>query len=343
MSKNTSEYSANRRQEEFDDNDIQMFDTQWLEATEQNRSILHSYQNLNVWPTTQPNSVMVVGTGGSGLWERSWKRRALEGATQPYEAAEYEIYQKGNTQHGPMRAMCFATDLARQHMLATRGISSDYNHERHPDDWITGLEALELANRNCLELGQHLTYLGILNDDENMLATGRRIMGQSENNLTRWLDDDAAGAPIQETLAPENADWPAVGAELATLAEQRIHYVEKLVELAGVDPDNERQVAEARQFLAEAVVATDLSEAYHQNISYLHEVGAKEGSIPSLMRSISDHTFRDNRSGIGQMMAKMLDSKHQEQTEHAYRVLHNMQEQMVAIAYAYDQTGDRLD
>ena len=147
----------------------------------------------------------------------------------------------------------------------------------------------------------------------------------------------------QHALTPENADWPAVDTEIATLAEQRIHYVEKLVELAGVDSNNKPQVAEAHQFLAEAVVAIDLSDAYHQNISYLHEAGAKEGGVPSLMRSISDHTFRDNRSGIGQMMATMLDSKHQEQAEHAYQVLHNMQEQMVAIAYAYHQTGDRLD
>ena len=142
---------------------------------------------------------MIVGTGGSGLRERSWKRRALEEATQPSEAAEYELYQKGNIQHGPMRAMCFATDLARQHMLATREISSDYSEqtedgknrsaafyqrlnnsleqngyervteltekpetrmsqyaERHPEDWMLRFEVFQLANRNCLELGQHL-------------------------------------------------------------------------------------------------------------------------------------------------------------------------------------------
>ena len=75
--------------------------------------VMATYGDLSQSPRTTPNRVMVVGTGGLGLWERSWYRWALGGEHYAESGPlAYELYRKGADVRGVMRAMCFATDVS---------------------------------------------------------------------------------------------------------------------------------------------------------------------------------------------------------------------------------------
>ena len=73
-----------------------------------NHLMLNIYQDTSIKPGIHQNSVTTVGTGGAGLWERSWSRA--------YAGNIFYNADPNDPENDPMRAMCFASELGRAYI-----------------------------------------------------------------------------------------------------------------------------------------------------------------------------------------------------------------------------------
>ena len=70
--------------------------------------MLNIYQDASIKSGMHQNSVTTVGTGGAGLWERSWSRA--------YAGNIFYNADPNDPENDPMRAMCFASELGRAYI-----------------------------------------------------------------------------------------------------------------------------------------------------------------------------------------------------------------------------------
>ena len=73
-----------------------------------NQLMLNIYQDVSIKSGMHQNSVTTVGTGGAGLWERSWSRA--------YAGNIFYNADPNDPENDPMRAMCFASELGRAYI-----------------------------------------------------------------------------------------------------------------------------------------------------------------------------------------------------------------------------------
>ena len=325
--------------------------------------ILNNYRDLTVTPKTKPNSVMIMGTGGIGLWEREWRRAALE-ETQGDDGAEYELYRSGDLQPGIMRAMCFAKDESwefitviqdigisafeftsegrrmREHCNSNlRGIGledldehSDPTMERfievHPDNWTEVHRCLNDATTAKLEFGMNLLVTGMTSEDNSLIETGQNLMAAS----VRWLRE--------RMEHPENLEmeiqppWPTLGRNASQLAKARQEHIRSMAKELGCG--NTRLEHDALEFLTRHRVAHDLAALTDQNVSFLAELGSKNGGLPSVLRNLSDETFDQRYANDNVITTKTLETMAHggpEENEATYAWLRESQEAIVAVAF----------
>ena len=109
-------------------------------------AVIAAYLDPGAMPGRTPNSVMVAGTGGMGIWEKCWSRLAVpEGENR--DQVEYLLVRSGAARAGPMRAMCFASDLAlpwerrqmdvslEHHRLTPAGIQAKRRYSKAAPAW----------------------------------------------------------------------------------------------------------------------------------------------------------------------------------------------------------------
>ncbi len=112
MAGNTGEHSPAQWEEErrrTSGYNPETFREKGLDAGSGNDVILSGYQDLNTVPGHGPITIMQMGTAGQGLWERSWSRLAAPNGTDHREPGDQRM---SRDVLGPMRAMCFARDVA---------------------------------------------------------------------------------------------------------------------------------------------------------------------------------------------------------------------------------------
>ena len=336
--------------------------------------ILHSYRDLGVNPNTSPNSVMIVGTGGIGLWEREWQQAALEGTPEDdVKEKEYELYRSGDLQHGIMRAMCFAKDEAWEFITVIQDFRTsafrftsegrrrreNFNSARreigqkemdehsdptmehfmevHPDNWREVHRCLHDAATARVEFGMQLLVTGMTSEDKSLIETGQNLMAASVQWLRERMEHpEQLGAEIQPP-------WPTLGRNASQLAKARQEHIRSMAK--EISCGNTRLEHDALEFLTRHRVAHDLTTLTDQNVSFLTELGSKNGGLPSILRNLSDETFDQRHANDNVITTKTVETLAHggpEETEATYAWLGEIQEAIVAVAF-WDYHSPEID
>ena len=341
--------------------------------------IIRDYLDLNVVPDVIPNTIMVVGTGGVGIWEKSWSRFARTVPDPGYQDFdEYRNRLAGHLHIGPLRAMCFARTLYIPHFQKAQAIITEaylHTEEGHQDcqrfeeqirriyrqngaeyqqpetrpetsfdrfiardpDWEAHYQILREVATDLLELGLHLTMHALLGSDPKMLYLGRKAMNDAPAMFQSAVDRKEDADALIDRFGDLTPSWPGIlgSKDTQTNAAKRTQYV------AGLAQDATTEYARARpqalDFLALSVTARYAWNISSQNVDYLHQLGAKEGGVPSEMRRVSDHIFRDPDNPI---LSDTTQTMAQGSTGDLAGCLERMrltQHAVVATAYAWDQ------
>ena len=328
-------------------------------------SVLQAYLDRTITPETAPNRIMIVGTGGLGLWERAWRSLALAGTE---EGEEYRLSQEGAAQAGTMRAMCFASDLSAQaedlvrmagtehYALTPAGIRQREHFLEHTGepgkrrarlpstpaerrmrrfqarfpDWLTRFPHLENIASDAVQLGKHLCFLGLIHGNPALLENGRNTMRAG----TRFLDAALTDEHLPDTVIqdiPRPAGNPPGPGPTARRAAAYVRGVEK----AFRQGTGETQ-ALATEFIACAVIARLAGQMSQQNMELLHDLGSKDGGIPSEMRAISDDLLQARATDASPPLSRTRDSLSaldEEELETNLRELEEIQNRLLAAAF----------
>ena len=209
--------------------------------------------------------------------------------------------------------------------------------ERHPDDWQARYKTIETFCRDAFETGQHITYQGILQGDEIAIAIGRRVMERSSNMADELiLDDYQADHLITKIGTQGPPNWYMVKDQAEKDAQQSLEYIRETIavffETAAETTDS------AMDFMAHTIVSHQRLAIADQNISRLHDLGAKDGGIATAMRSMSDRIFNEGGSLTNQAVAALVEQNDQAMRS-TYQAMTRTQLAMVAAAYTFDRTA----
>ena len=329
-------------------------------------SILQKYRDTAYLPDTHPNNVMIVGTGGTGLWERSWRRFAIPGQdTNATFHQEYNLSQSGAATPGPMRAMCIATDLSReyaarllhlqsQHYSTTpdgrsliqqltkpladllprhRSLVEEYL-QKNPDHGSQQFLQMHTAAQDVQQIGKHILFLGILHEDPTLIPTGIRLQHFWTSLLQSALLDPSDEQYLLH-LNPNHKPWPQDPQEASHAGLTDHNYFHNL--LKACNTNFNCPGPETRSFLAQAIAARTVASINDQNVHYLHDLGAKNGGIPSVLRRLSDQTFSNEPLGICKNIEDSIANHPADVIQDSYRKAAHTQLAMIALAFSTHQ------
>ena len=322
-------------------------------------TLLNQYRTEGAPSPAKPNSIMTVGTGGTGLWERNWSRIALDAEQYTNDRAAYQLLSADQTP-GVMRAMCFAAGACRQdaitlinygtrtvrftdegqrmreiadQMMAdvlarhdaqkasgeasiTSKLSSDDRANisrafeamseeqdeqekvvsvvddmvaRHPDDWSTKFQEWQHFCEIAQELGTHLTMIGFLQQETQLIALGMSVSARSVRVMAESLRD--------ETTADHIPPMP-YSQDRGSLANQFAQYCEAVLAVFDIQ---ELEAPEARSFVSETISAFYATTLYKR---YRSVPGFREESERLLKYRLDGSYFER----LAQAIAKDADS-----------------------------------
>ena len=313
--------------------------------------------------TIDPNVVMTVGTGGVGIWERTWMETALSLTGK----SEYELLHAGG-QPGVIRAMYIAQAAAhharmlvqniglrffslsptgqqmarsfRKHVAETVGNDptsmADWDArerlrnsqaisymERHPQDGQQRFELLENAATDTLQTGQHLVYLSLYQGPRNLMDHGRRLIGFAPLRLQQAIEEPRTD---DDTIIPATAgDTPA---------QRAASYVDLIARTCRGAPDDDDTI---RHFIATACTARWALQASTRNQERLAQLGAKDGGLPSTLKDLSDQIFLRKEHDIVAVATRALSVGQPGPTALAFAKMENAEETLAAIGFGWRQ------
>ena len=209
--------------------------------------------------------------------------------------------------------------------------------ERHPSDWQARYKTIETFCRDAFETGQHITYQGILQGDEIAIAIGRRVMERSSNMADELVLDDTPTDHLITKIGTQGPpNWYMVKEQAEKDAQQSLEYIR---ETTAVFFETTEEINDsAMDFMAHTIVSHQRLAIADQNISRLHDLGAKDGGIATAMRSMSDKMFKEGNSLTNQAVAALVEQNDQAMRS-TYQAMTKTQLAMVSAAYTFDQTA----
>ena len=212
---------------------------------------------------------------------------------------------------------------------------SDYV-EQYPETWESRYNAIAEFSKDAFELGTHITFLGILEGDEEAIAVGRRIIDHASNKLDELLDDEDQTNDLIKSTGPDRMamQWPYPGMNAEVLAEYRLAAMQETIKAFFNDPSEVSD--EAVRFLAHTFVSHDRIAAEEQTSSYLHDLGTKDGGIPAALRLISDDIFEKPDHPITDQAVQAICNYDPAEIRDSYHKMGTVQTAIVAAAYVND-------
>ena len=136
--------------------------------------------------------------------------------------------------------------------------ASDYR-DQHPDDWYQRASGYFDVCRDVVDCGKNEVMLGLLNGDEDRVASGRALMSYGAQ-LVRDVADDGNQLHLVSDLkaAALVADFPDAKASDYVAAFTAIREISD--KLGAGDPDR-------NAYWARAVLSVEFSKRYHENVS----------------------------------------------------------------------------
>ena len=100
--------------------------------------------------------------------------------------------------------------------------------------------------------------------------------------------EDPQGTPYLLTHSPL-AEWPQPGDPDTTMAQNRLQYIQHVIDTTGMDFGNTTQ--ETHRFLAHTLTRWDSHQAWEQTTEILHQAGSQNGGLPEELRQLTDNTL----------------------------------------------------
>ena len=313
---------------------------------------------------TDPNEMMIVGTGGIGIWERSWRRLALPPGVR---YAEESLLEQSETP-GRIRAMCLAQDATFHHRKLIQDMSAQFYSispkgveqreqmlggdspltpdirekldemdrdmnaqalsysESHPEDTQARYRVLDQVADDTLDAGQHIIYLGLADNVPAFLRHGRML-------------SERAQADLRYHVAVEGTDDEVISqaTQGATEAERARSHVNLLARICS--PEGHGRIA--RYFLATAYLARWAHDAGDRSMNRLAELGSKHGGCASVVRNLSDQIFGEKMYGAVERATEALNQGNRVDVNQAFRLLEDTEMNLCALAYGWNKKQER--
>ncbi len=221
------------------------------------------------------------------------------------------------------------TEDAREH----RSLIQDFQSMR-PDDWQKKLTALAQVEQDTLDAGRHLAYQALMDQDPQALDRARETMANAISSFRVNLETGVLDDSIINFIPEQHP----VGKDHDQNAYERTAYVFQmaaLLEHRTGFPDQE-----AREFLAEATVARDLSA-----IRYGCRFGLDQSQNPELQEAIHDISDKIFQHDLGRLRSGLTETMAEgdlQQTAQQYGLIQQAADQLQAVASASQQDPEKL-
>lgn len=348
------------------------------DTTQGNDVILAAYRE-GIEPGRSFNSVSVVGTGGSGFYEREWQgllyresqsdhprlddtKMAMAYAGEigrPYDLAVNDAKmafiglrqedRAGNasfdrnireilTGHGTALG---EIDAILKHLQQARALehsefgASDYR-ERHPDDWSQRASRYLDACQDLVDCGKNEVMLGLLNDDEGRIATGRALMSYGAQ-LVQDVVDDGNDIHLVSDLRASALVAESHDAKSAA-------YIEAFAAIREVSGNWEAEGPTSDAYWARAVLNAEFSQRYHENIGAFADLDpGKSGGTAFQMRAISDVVYKLRLYGPLNDAVDALATGDGDRLRTAFEQDAGFNESLHALAYRFQNNAPAVD
>ena len=327
--------------------------------------VIAAFNSPDFQPATSEEQLMIVGAGGTELWERHWSRydpkehprehpehiRAMRLVKDLSQECQDRINQVSLHHHR-------LTDAGReQHEQLLQSLPQDLREnstlqawqnmpnkldsfvQAHPGDWDPVFTSFETLCQDGLDLGRHLAFLALLRSDPTLLAKARHIMAQAAHRLESLATGSIPDGPltaVRHALAP----WAGItgdpaDAELRTTTYIRIFLDQFL-------PKDRPNLPAATGVAVIALTARAVATARRQTADLLANMPKTDDRIPMTMREIADDQLSGGQPGITRRMEELLSNLDPKDTLNAFQELHDFQEALVAVAFTNRlHTGER--
>ena len=350
MVRNTTEHSAvslqgetQEREQKRDEYQGERYREDWQEPEQGNRELIEAFLDPQQDPGIEAREITE-----NPMWKRSWKEEIFPGTRGTGESAEeFRQVRENRDQPGEFRAMKFAVSAAsfQEEMYAARASefkdaltghdeNISYEMERfkeaYPEDWKERLKTIDQVTRDGMDLGTHLVYRGVLEEDPGLIETGRRMLEHSQTDMEyAILLHDTQDQDLQErmALAPDLM-WRRDG---AANGQSRVDYLDNATSFYTENYDAPQDQVET--ILAEAVIARDM-QTMHQGIrdkiesirmELAYRDRAQDQNIRKLERK-NNLAFGDLASNETQETVKNLFLGNDEEVLAAYREMREREE-----------------
>ena len=254
------------------------------------RALLASHRHQELTPTDARQLLEVVGTGGRGLWERSWAQRATTDADLLAMATARELSRRSRNQTSRLEAaLADRTEpgQAARHRFAELLAQAGHEHpdpvpgpedeiaerfiQRMPATWESSWEDYQAAAALLDETGQHLVYRGLVTGDTTTIEAGATLIEQVptllyETVVAAGSDASSTGSPVNiplETLARLEHQCRQPGQPAWTLARAGQALVEAVTDIAAPDQPDPGAADRATVTAAARECATEREAAWH--------------------------------------------------------------------------------
>lgn len=353
------EHSVNDDQNLYDPTEFQ---DRHADPRKDNEFIIASFNDTEQDPGATYGDIIRTGSASNtfmmAIGHRAMEDHASNLAGSERHAGNYaHEFLHGHQEIGPIRAMCFANDLAASHREAVDDVLSELHRltvspepnltesplaefvANRPDSWVRdGREIINYAS-DVINAGQLLAYRGISESDPDKIAAGRILM-----QAASFAVEDAVSQPdnISEwrTAIPElTFRTPGAFEFTNEHADDRITYLNTVDKAIAPLVDDPEHHASARRAVADSIVHRDLQNIYQQG-SYRMAYQPAHPLISPTLQHLNFSAFLMENDPSAEHVRRELAASNPEdfdsvaEARYCYRQMHQVHDALMAVNQA---------
>ena len=288
-------------------------------------------------------------------------------------------YAQALDQPGPLRAAMFAEQLADTHRDQLQQISlsatalqypgADFRTEtphpeeeptqretttaaltdfksRHGEGWNLRHRDMMEASAQQLDVGRNLTYAGVINEDETLLAAGRTMMADAVAHAHLAISSDEAGDRLLHfnNDPTARAAWPGLRSDPADWAVDQIITIEQqansLLQHSDEHPSPDTD-AHLTEYLADKAVTQDLRAMRAETSALLMTLEEREPrQLTWFLHQLNNDQLDPEQGAPAEGMRRSLAESDAPSAYVNYCVAQNSQETVLAVGFVSTRPED---
>ena len=336
----TTEHRTNYEETKADRYDHMHFRDPALDPKKDNDWIIDSVRDTDQSPFFSAAAVMSPTYGNNEMWQNHWRHVADRHGTNGQSFNYTTEFRSGEDREGPLRAMCFTADLAYTHTQPfiqaklefqhSSGESAPVNFEgpygptarkayeyaaspvvhpesklgqfqnMHPDDWQETFPRLHSYCSDILQTGQNVTFQGIVDQDEQMLAAGRAMMNAAHDFLDSSTSNKLSSKFILALSKPELFSVAPQGDldEQNNFANARQQQANFHASIMGAIADDYPQALQAARFSAAETYISRDADSYHTRTMIAISGSNAFYGLKEILSDVNNDAFQNHYSTI---------------------------------------------